>query len=210
VIVDISSFAELDVLREVLVDEIYPLDRIGFIPRMILDCGANVGYFASLARVKFPEAQIVCWEPDASNFSRLISQPPLRGDEVKCFQAAVSDSDGEALLTGAGIGCMLVGSPTEQARPVKTINFSHWIEQYGRVPLLIKMDVEGHEQQTLQALRGKWMSPCAMFLETHAQSGWDQEILQDLAADGFNVEILRTHRLATDTRIFKEYLCTLL
>jgi FkbM family methyltransferase len=207
VIVDIASFDELLALREVIVDKIYPLHRVDFQPTMILDCGANVGYFASLARVEFPESKIICWEPDDKNYYRLISQPLLRGSKVICVKAAVSDVDGEADLTGAGIGCRLENSKGSSGQLVKTINLPQWIDRNCNGSLVIKMDIEGHERKVLHALKGHWVSPCILFLETHEEGGNDTDITNELIGAGFQVEHIRAHSQKNDARIFKEYIC---
>jgi FkbM family methyltransferase len=207
VIVDISSPSELDTLEEILVDHVYPINRTEFTPAMVLDCGANVGYFASLARVRFPEAEIICWEPDDHNYSRLVSQPLLKTKQVKCYKSAVSDFDGQASLVGTGHGCMIDSSGKYDRQLIETINLSHWLNRNGRVPLLIKMDIEGHERRVLRALQDHWVSPCVLFLETHEDRGNDADILYDLTLAGFHIEHLRTHSLMTDTRVFKEYIC---
>jgi FkbM family methyltransferase len=207
VIVDISSFDELIALREVLVEKIYPLDRVNFNPTMILDCGANVGYFSSLARVKFPTAQIVCWEPDQHNYSRLISQPLLNSSKVSCVKAAVSDFEGEANLVGAGIGCRIENSNDHIGQLVKTINLPQWMDQNCHGPFVIKMDIEGHERRVVHALQGRWSSRCVLFLETHEENGNDAGIINELRLSGFQVEQLRAHSQSHDVRVFKEYIC---
>lgn len=206
IIVDISSLRELDVLEEVIVGRIYPLERVKFGPAMILDCGSNIGYFAAMMRVAFPEADIVCWEPDSHNFSRLSAQPLLQGEKIRMFQAAVSDVDGEAPFHGDGSGGRL-GAARGEARFVQTMNLPQWIRAHGRFPMVIKMDIEGHERSVLRAMKGFWNSPCILFLETHAERGDDSETLDDLASENFSVELLRTHRLNDDVRVFKEYCC---
>lgn len=210
VIVDLASFAELDVLQEVLVDRIYPLDRIGFVPAMILDCGANIGYFASLSRLCFPKAEIICWEPDAHNFSRLVTQPMLQCASVECHRAAVSDQDGETNLTGSGAGCKL-GNDTKGGggKGIKTINLRRWISKHAKVPCLVKIDIEGHEAAIVDALAGAWMTPCVLFLETHAEMGRDERLVNQLRREGFELRLLRSHELRADQRVFKEYIGTL-
>jgi FkbM family methyltransferase len=210
VIVDITSFAELDVLQELLVDRIYPLDRIGFLPAMILDCGANIGYFASLCRLRFPKAEIICWEPDAHNFSRLITQPMLQCAAVECHRAAVSDRDGETCLTGSGTGCKLDNDVRSGGgQRIKTINVRRWISEYAKAPLLIKIDVEGHEAEIVDALAGAWIAPCVLFLETHAEMGRDERLVNQLRREGFELRLLRSHELPADKRVFNEYMGTL-
>lgn len=209
VLVDTTSFAELNVFEEVLVDRIYPLHRIGFVPAMILDCGANIGYFASLCRLYFPKAEIVCWEPDPHNFSRLTRQPMLQCGMVHSYQVAVSNVEGDAFLTGSGAGCTLVDLPGDGGQRIKTVNLTRWIVENGKVPMLIKMDIEGHEVAVIGALNGVWKGPCVLFLETHAEAGRDEHVTTQLTMSGFNLTLLRSHELPEDQRIFKEYLCTL-
>jgi hypothetical protein len=71
------------------------------------------------------------------------------------------------------------------------------------------MDIEGHENAVLPTLRGSWQAPCAVFLETHAPRGADDDLIGQLHADGFRVELLRSHSLPRDERVFKEYLALL-
>ena len=205
VIVDTGSRVELDVFQEILVDGIYPLDRLQFVPAMILDCGANVGYFASACRVRFPKAKIVCFEPDPDNFARLVGQPVLKTDVVHCEQSAVSATDGTALLSGEGVGCTLEPPSAVEGRRIRTLNFATWITRHAQWPLLVKMDIEGHEAVVIETLRNAWGYPCALFLETHATGGQDEKILIDLQQAGFNMQLSRTRALTGDARIFKEY-----
>ena len=206
VIVDTSSFSELDVLQEVLVDRIYPLDRINFSPTMILDCGANIGFFSSLCRLYFPKAEIICWEPDSRNFARLVKQPMLQSEFVRCIKSAVSNADGEATLIGSGTGCTVSRSVAGADLRVGTIDLRRWIELNCKPPFLIKMDIEGHEVEVVDALVGAWKGPCALFLETHAENGRDERILSQLRSAGFDLTQLRSHNLPGDHRVFKEYL----
>jgi FkbM family methyltransferase len=206
VIVDVSSANELDVLQEVLVENIYPIEKICFYPALILDCGSNVGYFAALTRVKYPQSEIVCWEPERGNFARLSAQPLLQNEKVRLYQAAVSDAEGEAYLRGDGAGGSL-GERGAGAQPVRRIDFPRWIMENGRYPMLVKMDIEGHEKTLLRAMKGAWNGHCVLFLETHADNGDDSDTVDELISENFTVELLRAHRLDGDTRVFKEYCC---
>jgi FkbM family methyltransferase len=206
VFVDLTSASELDTLQEILVEKVYPLDRIGFDPALILDCGANIGYFSSLARTRFPAAKLVCWEPNEHNFSRLRAQPLLRSDKVECFCAAVSCSDGSAMMIGSGAGGTI--EHEDGTGPlVTTIDLPRWISEHARGPLLLKMDIEGHESRLLPAMRGHWVNPCALLLETHREDGDDGDLIKELETEGFAIEHLRSHSLGNDRRTFKEYLC---
>lgn len=210
-IIDVLSLAELDVLQEVVVDRIYPFHAIGILPVMILDCGANIGCFASLCRLHFPDAEVHCWEPDAHNFSRLIRQPLLKNGKAQCHEAAVSHVEGEALLSGSGTGGMLDGGKesTPGCRMVRTINLREWLKRHGKSPLIIKMDIEGHEVEVIRSMSGAWRRPCVLFLETHAEMGHDDDLIKSLQVEGFQMSLLREHQLPRDPRVFKEYLATL-
>jgi FkbM family methyltransferase len=204
--IDLGSQQEIDVFGEVLIDRNYPLERLGFVPALIADCGANIGFFSSLARLRFPQTPISAWEPDEKNFRRASEQPILRSESVELCMAAVSDQNGFVDLTGSGHGCTVHRSDDAQ---VPCIDFAAWWREHSIPGSLLKMDIEGHETSVLPALKGSWKAPCAVFLETHAPRGEDGEMVKQLEADGFRVDLLRSHALPGDQRVFKEYMALL-
>ncbi len=207
-LLDTSSGSEMDIFREVVVCGNYPFDKLPFTPVMVADCGANVGYFSCLARVAFPEAPIYAWEPDARNFRRLSEQPILHTGKTTLANAAVSDHVGRVSLTGVGHGCE-VKAELDGSEAVECIDFGAWWREHSRPYTLLKMDIEGHENTVLPTLCGSWQAPCAVFLETHAPHGQDDHLIKQLEADGFRVDLLRTHSLSNDERVFKEYFAVL-
>lgn len=205
--VDLGSAQQRDVFQEVLVERNYPLERVPFKPRLIVDCGANVGYFSSLARVWFPEARLVAWEANADNFGLLNSQPALQGGEVELHHAAVSDRDGEGYFSGEGAGGTLeIGQPAANAQPVKVADLLAWWKKNQTPAVLWKIDVEGHEMILLPRFKGSWIRPCLLFLETHEIHGKDQALIDEIQKEGFKAILTKNHQLPGDPRIFREYI----
>lgn len=61
---DEAVFAQIFVKRE------YDI-KFGFEPRIIIDGGANIGFFSVYMKNRYPNAQIIAVEPDAGNFEVL-------------------------------------------------------------------------------------------------------------------------------------------
>jgi FkbM family methyltransferase len=198
----------MDAFHEVVIGRNYPFEKLPFEPSLVADCGANIGLFACLARVSFSKATIHAWEAESYNFKRLCEQPALRSKSVDLHHIAVSDHEGYVEMCGGGTGGEIVGEAPE-SNGIKCIDFAKWWAENSVPRSLLKMDIEGHETHVLPALRGKWKAPCAIFLETHAPRGDDKHLIQSLSSEGFCVELLRTHSLPSDHRIFKEYLAVL-
>jgi len=208
-LIDTSSLQCLDIFEEVVVGGIYPLDEVRLPPALILDCGANIGCFASLCRIHWPKARIVCWEPNQENFTQLIAQPLLKDGGAECHASAVSNTTGLASFSGSGAGGKL-GAATEShsgIREVPLADLPAWMRINATGPLLMKMDIEGHEEVLLPCLRGLWPEQTTLFLETHAPMGMDESTMTILYAEGFRIRLLRTHQVPGDPRIFKEYKC---
>jgi FkbM family methyltransferase len=205
---DAASPPEIDAFHEVVVARNYPLEKVPFKPSLVADCGANIGLFSGLARVAFPDAEIFAWEPDAHNFRRLNEQPVLQAKCIK-FHAAVSDHEGRVQVSGVGTGCK-VEEATQEDKGVNCIDFGKWWEEHAVPRSLLKIDIEGHETRLLPTLKGRWKAPCVVFLETHAAAGRDEDTIGNLREAGFQVEMLRSHSLPKDERIFKEYVALLL
>lgn len=208
VLLDSRSQQQLDVFSEVLLNRNYPLERVPFQPRLVVDLGANIGFFSAAAKQAFPGAEIRGWEPDPLNHRLAVRHPILSSGDVKIEQAAVSDRDGAARLTGSGHGCLISETGTE-GEAVACVDFPRWWRQHAGPETVCKIDVEGYEEKLLPAMKGLWIRPCVIFLETHALGGHDERLVALLQEDGFEVELLRRHSLPGDERVFKEYFATL-
>ena len=202
---DLSSQAELVGFEEIFARGIYRLDKVPFKPRVVLDCGANVGFFASLCRVAYEEARVFCWEPEAANFARLKAQPLLQSRLVALSPNAVSDSDGQLSFAGGGLGGHVTHGHESSNTQVGAIHLKPFMERFRDEPALVKIDIEGHEERLIPSLAGAWPRVCALFLETHQQRGQDGALLQLLAAEGFACELLDSHQLPNERRVFNEY-----
>jgi len=204
---DLGSAQQRDVFQEVLVERNYPLEKVPFAPTLIVDCGANVGLFSSLARVRFPGARIVAWEANKENFAVLRGQPALQGDKVELQHAAVSDRDGEGIFSGEGAGGRLeMDNPGEGTQTVKAVDLAAWWKKNKTPATLWKVDVEGYENVILPRLQANWVKPCILFLETHEQDGEDQNLISMLKSEGFQINLLKEHELPGDPRVFREYI----
>jgi FkbM family methyltransferase len=75
--------------HQVFVDrEFHPLDEAKDV-RLVVDCGANVGYATLWFLNRFPQAQVIAIEPDHANFALCASNLQLYADRVSLHNSAV-------------------------------------------------------------------------------------------------------------------------
>lgn len=68
--------------------EYAPLDDLDTV-RLVIDCGANVGYASAYFLSRFPQARVIAVEPDAGNFEMLRRNMQPYGDRVSLHPAGV-------------------------------------------------------------------------------------------------------------------------
>ncbi|MFM9903065.1 MAG: FkbM family methyltransferase [Pyrinomonadaceae bacterium] len=126
---------------------------------VILDIGANTGVFALVARAMNEKAKIFAFEPIKRVFEKMEQNVALNGYDIACYEAAVSDSDGTAVvfdLPTEHIYSVTVNQNLHEPgtavikTEVKTITLDTFVEEQkvSRIDL-IKIDVETHEPQVL-------------------------------------------------------------
>jgi len=123
----------------------------------IVDCGANVGCSVVWFATEFPGAQIVAVEPEAGNFT-LLRHNVRDLPNVRCVQAAIwSSSRDVAVVAGhAGQGWAFRTAQLDGAdSPVSIVpgvTLPALIEQvHAPGPLIVKIDVEGAEDEIFKA-----------------------------------------------------------
>jgi FkbM family methyltransferase len=73
--------------RQVFMNVRYEID-IPFSPRTIIDGGSNIGYASVFYANKYPKAEVLAIEPDASNFD-LVIKNTTSYPNIKCLQSAI-------------------------------------------------------------------------------------------------------------------------
>jgi FkbM family methyltransferase len=147
------SYPELlDLFEEIFVFDVYDFTTDNNCP-FIVDCGSNIGMSVLYFKKRFPQSSILAFEPDAVSFDLLqhnISNNNL--DNVKVFNIALSDLDGEAILykKARSINSSLMPTiPNESGQTVITRKLSGFINS--RVNFL-KIDTEGAEEKIVNDL----------------------------------------------------------
>lgn len=146
---------------------------------IVVDCGANVGNVT--AKLAATGAQVHSFEPEPYLFS-FLQDRFANTPNVILYHAAVasqagklqlwlevdpsrqlSDLQGHSLLRREG------SSSDSQNVEVECVDFFQFLESLGKIPDLVKMDIEGAEVDILERLltedRAKAVGP--MFVETH-------------------------------------------
>ena len=156
----------------------------------VLDVGANKGQFAAFARHRWPAARLICFEPLPDPRAKL--QMVLRGG-AEVVPIALGDAEGEAnmhlasredsssLLPLGAAQKELFSMDEERLIPVpvrRLDNVLHMSALDG--PVLLKIDVQGFEFETLQGATGLLGNIDAIYVEC---SFVELYVGQRLAAD---------------------------
>jgi FkbM family methyltransferase len=200
---------DLGLSRELIMHGIRERDAVEYLRpllpgfRVILEIGANQGYYAILeARETPPEARIYAFEPHPDNVRTLRLNTELNGCADKfgeILQAAVSDRCGTAKLNVHGQSNLhsLSQSPVlgrwQKTLRVETVTLDEFCRGRGIAMVdFVRMDVEGHEAAIVDGAADilKTSPGCVMFIELHSglirESGGSPEaMLRQLKALGF-------------------------
>jgi FkbM family methyltransferase len=178
------------------------------------DVGANVGYFTLVAATALANrGQIVAFEPGENAYARLMENISLNPyGNIKTFQVAVSDREGEAVLHVSGdiadssASLYPAGQAQAQEEVCRTVSLDHFRrEENLSPPDLIKLDVEGAELAVLQGARELISATSPLLLvemeekNLRAAGASREAIRQFLAGYGYRAAHLRKGRwYATD------------
>ena len=169
------------VWREIFLKQIYYYKTDAKAP-YIIDGGSNIGLSALYFMHSFPDAEIVCFEPDPRAFGMLVANLKNNGfDKVRCFQTALSDRDGSVTFfsspQGAGVGNTIKGNSYLDDKPerleVRTQRLSPFMD---RPVDFLKLDIEGSEYEVFNEVGGLFERVRAAVIEVHLFKRGDERV----------------------------------
>ncbi len=139
---------------------------------VVFDLGANTGIYSLLAaRLAGARGHVLAIEPNRSNVFYLKDHLRLnRVGNCEALEAAVADHDGEMEFEQGPNRYMgrLAKSKTTGGIPVKTISIDSYVSAGGRMPNVIKCDIEGGEDLALEGARRTLIdAKPILFIATH-------------------------------------------
>lgn len=155
------------IVGEVVRADVYRLKQLKFIPDVIFDLGANIGVFTRYARDLFPKATIISVEPNAENFTHLMSfthitnwipiNRAIGGNHIWHNLGAANGSGESYVSSGIGYDHMDMVQAAAlrdgvEACNIETISLAGLIKKYARPShkFMVKFDIEGGEHAIFQ------------------------------------------------------------
>lgn len=166
---DIKVFSQIFIDREYsCLDEIVNVDYI-------VDCGANVGYSSAYFLGRFPQAKVICIEPDPDNFAILEKNMAPYKDRVKLICSGLwSHPTGlkfseETYRDGAAWSVQVRECRSDEIPEMQAIDIGSLLKELGCQKIsILKMDIEGAEAIVFSSNYESWL-PCVdnMVIELH-------------------------------------------
>lgn len=132
---------------------------------LFIDVGANIGSFSVLA-AKVVGSDVIAFEPDAATAGHLARNIDANGvaDKVTIMRTALGDQIGELWFTsGQDTINHVVDQPGDGVIKVPVETLDNVLA--GRSPVVIKIDVEGHEPAVLAGAQRTLANPSLLAIE---------------------------------------------
>jgi len=178
----------------------------------IVDAGANVGYTAVYFSRRYPNAKIICIEPDQKNFE-LLKMNTEGLANVTCLLGALWNEETSISLIDDGHqewGYITVpsdGLDNPMHNKVKTYTVTGIKELMGFKQIgLLKMDIEGSEREVFENGYDEWLGQCRyIIIELHdrLKPGCTKNVFKAVAEYDYSSRTLGEHILLMNESLNK-------
>lgn len=168
-----GNTSDNSVIEQVFYQKQYDIS-LGFEPKTILDCGANIGLASIFFKTKYPNSTIIAIEPENSNFDlltkNLIPYSNFHAEKKglwseSCFLEII---EGEDKLPWS-----FYVKPTtiKSDKTIEAISVFEIIEKYNLKEIdILKIDIEGAEENLFEKNVEKWLPIVkVIIIELHDQ-----------------------------------------
>lgn len=141
--------------------------NLGFIPKVIVDAGANVGYSVLRFFLEYPRARIIAIEPDAGNLAQLAKNCAAYRNLIVEPHALWTHST-RLKITNPDEGSNAFQVAEDPKGSITSVSIPDILERHSIDTIdLLKIDIEGSEIEVFSD-SGSWLPKVrALLIETH-------------------------------------------
>jgi FkbM family methyltransferase len=132
--------------------------------KLIIDCGANVGYSTVYFLTRYPNATVIAVEPDPENFALLQANIAPYGQRCRAICSGVWSSNAGLVISEAPFGDGREWARTvREVRPgeapmMKAVDIGGLLEESGEPRIsILKIDIEGSEAEVFASNHRQWL-----------------------------------------------------
>lgn len=165
-----NGTSDITVFYQIFLKQSYEVDY-GFIPKTIIDCGANIGLVSVFYKIRFPNSRIIAVEPELTNFNLLVKNTRSYKD-VHCIKAGVWNKETNLLIEDGDFGkwgFQVNEVNYSNKKTVQGVSISYLMKKYNFEKItILKIDVEGSEKELFESNYENWLPRTEMlFIEIH-------------------------------------------
>ncbi|WP_445731692.1 FkbM family methyltransferase [Mariniflexile sp.] len=163
-----NNTTDVTVFYQVFLARSYSI-KVKEMPRVIIDCGANIGLSAVFFKNKFPEAKIIALEPEHSNFEMLKKNTKMY-EGIHCINKGIWNKSTNLIIKDNNLGNW--GFMVEEVDNDSTISATSIEEIMCEFNIdhidILKVDIEGSEKELFERNFEKWLSKTKiLIIELH-------------------------------------------
>jgi len=134
---------------------------INFKPKVIIDCGANIGLASLYFKSKYPESTVIAIEPEINNFNLLVKNMANYSNFTAVNKGIWSESCHLEIISGEdnlpwSFQVKQIEEQTESS--VEAISLFDIITKYDLKEIdILKIDIEGAEENLFEKNAEKWL-----------------------------------------------------
>lgn len=162
-------------------------------PKVVIDIGANVGFFSLLIKKIFPKSELYSIEP-IPEIHKLLKKNLGNYKKIKTYNFAISNKKGilKMVFDRNNPGTSAIADQGKIT--VKTITLDEFITKYNISQIdLLKIDTEGHEKEVLESGKKALSKTKYLFIEITIEDNNSYtlpEVMCMLKGNGYNFQLV--------------------
>lgn len=159
--------SDFEVLKDIFGEKTYDFKIIKN-PKIILDCGANIGLGSLFFNMRFPEARIIAIEPEETNYE-LLCKNTENIKNILALKTGLWNKEVNLEIKDIGLGKFgFIVEEVEEGKGIKSESINSLMLKYNIEFIdILKLDIEGSEKEVFEK-NNEWLKKVGILvIELH-------------------------------------------